>query len=161
MSKLNQLNINLQSTLLHYQDLGRIKSIFFPFNIGQIFGCSTHNAQPRAFSVCIIVFVFLFQISGIQNTIDKLDTKIYEEINSIDTTKSNSRAAKPEEPKCENNKSCMENKITEANGEAALVPKLSKLTLKENTTNCAKKDAVTLHLELKKAYDYSPPSDRR
>ena len=51
----------------------------------------------------------------------------------------------------------MENKILQEN---SLVPKLSKLTLQENTQNCGgKKDSVTLHLELKKAYDFSPPSD--
>ena len=93
-----------------------------------------------------------FKISGIQNNIDKLDNKIEEEIKNtknIDGCKSN-----PGEESSEP----MENKILQEN--SSLVPKLSKMSLlQENSQNTGKKDSVTLHLELKKAYDFSPPSD--
>jgi len=96
----------------------------------------------------------LWLISGIQNNIDKLDTKIEEEIKSID---SKSRSRKLElEP--ETNKS-MENQISH---EANVVPKLKQFQIEGagSSTN-GKKDSVTLHLELKKAYDFSPPSEKR
>ena len=97
----------------------------------------------------------MYQISGIQNNIDKLDTKIEEEIKSID---SKSRSRKLElEP--ETNKS-MENQISH---EANVVPKLKQLHISGGSTSTVngKKDSVTLHLELKKAYDSSPPSEKR
>ena len=97
----------------------------------------------------------MYQISGIQNNIDKLDTKIEEEIKSID---SKSRSRKLElEP--ETNKS-MENQISH---EANVVPKLKQLHIAGGSTSTVngKKDSVTLHLELKKAYDFSPPSEKR
>ena len=94
-----------------------------------------------------------YQISGIQNNIDKLDTKIEEEIKSID---SKSRSRKLElEP--ETNKS-MENQISH---EANVVPKLKQFQIAGGSSTNGKKDSVTLHLELKKAYDFSPPSEKR
>ena len=44
--------------------------------------------------------------------------------------------------------------------EEVLVPKLSKfyITDSKSSAQSGKKDAVALHLELKKAYDFSPPS---
>ena len=44
-----------------------------------------------------------------------------------------------------------------------IVPKISKLQINnsEPAPPQAKKDSFALRLELKKAYDYSPPSDKR
>ena len=46
--------------------------------------------------------------------------------------------------------------------EANVVPKLKQFQIEGagSSTN-GKKDSVTLHLELKKAYDFSPPSEKR
>ena len=61
----------------------------------------------------------------------------------------------------ETNKS-MENQISH---EANVVPKLKQLHIAGGSTSTStvngKKDSVTLHLELKKAYDFSPPSEKR
>ena len=54
----------------------------------------------------------------------------------------------------------MENQISH---EANVVPKLKQLHIAGGSTSTVngKKDSVTLHLELKKAYDFSPPSEKR
>ena len=97
--------------------------------------------------------IFVSQISGIQSSIDKLDSKMEEEIKSIE---GGSARAQPQET----NKSIKSN---QASPESNLVPKLSNLTIGTSPLlsggGGGKKDSVTLHLELKKAYDFSPQSE--
>ena len=45
--------------------------------------------------------------------------------------------------------------------EANVVPKLKQFQITGGSSTNGKKDSVTLHLELKKAYDFSPPSEKR
>ena len=96
--------------------------------------------------------IFVSQISGIQSSIDKLDSKMEEEIKSIE---GGSARNQPQET----NKSIKSN---QASPESNLVPKLSDLTIgtsPQPSGGGGKKDSVTLHLELKKAYDFSPQSE--
>ena len=96
--------------------------------------------------------IFVSQISGIQSSIDKLDSKMEEEIKSIE---GGSARAQPQET----HKSIKSN---QASPESNLVPKLSDLTIGTSPllgSGGGKKDSVTLHLELKKAYDFSPQSE--
>ena len=97
--------------------------------------------------------IFVSQISGIQSSIDKLDSKMEEEIKSIE---GGSARSQPQET----NKSIKSN---QASPESNLVPKLSDLTIGTSPQlgggSGGKKDSVTLHLELKKAYDFSPQSE--
>ena len=96
--------------------------------------------------------IFVSQISGIQSSIDKLDSKMEEEIKSIEGASARSQPQ-------ETNKSIKSN---QASPESNLVPKLSDLNIGTSPllgSGGGKKDSVTLHLELKKAYDFSPQSE--
>ena len=98
--------------------------------------------------------IFVSQISGIQSSIDKLDSKMEEEIKSIEGGSASARS-QPQET----NKSIKSN---QASPESNLVPKLSDLNIGTSPllgSGGGKKDSVTLHLELKKAYDFSPQSE--
>ena len=102
--------------------------------------------------IAAVMPIFVSQISGIQSSIDKLDSKMEEEIKSIE---GESARSQPQET----NKSIKSN---QASPESNLVPKLSDLTIGTSPLlggGGGKKDSVTLHLELKKAYDFSPQSE--
>ena len=102
--------------------------------------------------IAAVMPIFVSQISGIQSSIDKLDSKMEEEIKSIE---GGSARSQPQET----NKSIKSN---QASPESNLVPKLSDLNIGTSPllgSGGGKKDSVTLHLELKKAYDFSPQSE--